>query len=26
VESMAEAEQIFHAYLDRDFTPIPRVA
>ncbi|HET7603228.1 MAG TPA: tRNA dihydrouridine synthase DusB [Gemmatimonadales bacterium] len=26
VESMTEAEQIFHAYLDRDFTPIPRVA
>ena len=26
VETMTEAEQIFHAYLDRDLTPIPRVA
>jgi nifR3 family TIM-barrel protein len=26
VETMTEAEQIFYAYLDRDFTPIPRVA
>src|SRR4026209_238644 len=26
VESMADAEQIFHAYLERDFSPIQRVA
>jgi nifR3 family TIM-barrel protein len=26
VETMTGAEQIFHAYLDRDLTPIPRVA